>query len=64
MTFRKMVAACISLDQSVRAVNITCDSLQSDPSLHDFEVEDLSGSPVRLDSYRDSVVLLVNVASF
>jgi glutathione peroxidase len=33
------------------------------PSIYDFSVDDISGKPVKLDKYRDKVMLVVNTAS-
>lgn len=34
------------------------------PSMHDFEMESITGEPVKLASYRGQVCLIVNVATF
>ena len=33
------------------------------PSIYDFSVDDIHGKPVKLDKYRDKVLLIVNTAS-
>jgi glutathione peroxidase len=33
------------------------------PALHDFTVDDIHGKPVKLDSYKNRVLLVVNTAS-
>ena len=33
------------------------------PSIYDFSVDDIHGKPVKLDKYRDKVMLIVNTAS-
>ena len=33
------------------------------PSIYDFSVDDIQGKPVKLDKYRNKVMLIVNTAS-
>jgi len=40
-----------------------CDEVSCSPNIYGFELNDIYGSPVKLDKYKGQVTLIVNVAS-
>jgi glutathione peroxidase len=58
-----IVCATVVYAFTSRTSNTSSAMVSTNTSIHEFTVNDIDGKPVKLDSYKGKVVLVVNVAS-